>query len=685
MQKLPLSALICAILALLVSCTTTSRPDRLDLSNSQRAAVDQAVDLVNPTIVRIKVVEPSYSDGRARKFVGFGSGTIIDKEGHIMTNHHVAGKAVQLVVTMPNREELPAKLVGTDAATDIAVIKLQPKEEGREFPSTEFGNSDDVRVGDMVLAMGSPGAISQSVTLGIVSNTAIIPPETWGDRQFQLDGENVGRLVRWIGHDAAIYPGNSGGPLISLDGKIIGVNEIGLGLGGAIPGNLAKDVAEEIIDRGHVRRAYAGLQLQPLLKKDREASGVLIATVYDDSPAERAGLKPGQIITAINGQPVEGRFGEDLPDIYNLISNLPIGGGVAVDILARDGNGERAAQTITLVPEERQSALVPQEVLRHWGITARDVTLWKRLDLGRDKPGGVVVTSTGPGGPAAQAKPEIKSDDIILSVNGHEIKTLGELTAMTEGLMSGGDDGFVPALVRFERDAEEYLTVVELGIEDLPPPGREVRKAWLPMETQPITRELAENLGDEDLEGVRITRLYEERPEDFPLQVGDMITHVDGEPLDISATEDSGVFRTLIRQYPISAKVEFHILRNMEEETVAATLLESPKKAREVRRSRNLDFEFIVREATFDDRSEPELEGVDVDVLVDSVTRGGWADLAGLNSGDVVLEINGREIDTLADVQDALADARERQDEQVIVFIRRGTANKYLEMEPSWE
>src|ERR1022692_3962336 len=155
-----------------------------------------------------------------------GSGAIISQDGYLITNHHVAGHAARIVCTLWNREEVEAELIGTDPLTDIAVLKLKP-ESPRQFVPARFGDSARLRVGDAVLAMGSPMALSQSVTLGIISNVEMIMPRMFGNQgRFQLDGEDVGSLIRWIAHDAAIYPGNSSGPLVNLRGEIVGINEI---------------------------------------------------------------------------------------------------------------------------------------------------------------------------------------------------------------------------------------------------------------------------------------------------------------------------------------------------------------------------------------------------------------------------------------------------------------------------
>ena len=184
---------------------------------------------------------------------------------------------------------MPADLVGTDPLSDITVLKLRPGHAAQRSRRPRFGDSSTVRRGDQVLAMGSPRALSQSVTLGVASNTEMTMP---GRSTLELDGEDVGSLVRWIGHDAAIYPGNSGGPLVNLAGEIIGVNEISLGLSGAIPGNLAKQVTDAIIREGRVRRSWPGIEVQPTVGLNVEA-GALVSWVASGSPAAAAGLQAG--------------------------------------------------------------------------------------------------------------------------------------------------------------------------------------------------------------------------------------------------------------------------------------------------------------------------------------------------------------------------------------------------------
>src|SRR5882724_7443189 len=268
-----------------------------------RQEIDNAVARVRPSLVRIQVVATQYYQGREVKYEASGSGVIISKEGHVITNHHVAGHATRIVVILPSNEEVPAELVGTDALADISVVKLKP-EGPREFTPVEFGNSDLLQVGESVLAMGSPLAMSQSVTLGIVSNVKMVMPQAFASGRFTLDGEDVGSLVRWIGHDADIYPGNSGGPLVNLKGQVIGINEISFGLSGAIPGNLAQKVARQLISKGKVSRSWLGIEIQPLLKEDKDDRGALVGGVAQDSPAAAAGFASGDILVRLAGKDV---------------------------------------------------------------------------------------------------------------------------------------------------------------------------------------------------------------------------------------------------------------------------------------------------------------------------------------------------------------------------------------------
>ena len=297
--------------------------------SAQDVTLNQEVQQVYKAIVRIAVVSESGSGGRMKKSRSTGSGVIIRKDGLVVTNHHVAGKATRLTCRLHDGEEVMADLLGADAMTDLAVLKLRSKElpaESKPLTVATFANSDLVKVGDVCFAMGSPAGLTQSVTRGIISNLAMISPNAGS---FRLDGENVGELVRWLGHDAVIFPGNSGGPLVDQNGGIIGINEVGIGsLGGAIPANLANRVSLELAEKGYVSRAWTGLECQPNL--DPERNGLLVSGVIMESPAHQAGILPGDLITHFAGQKVNARIPEDLPLFNQIAYGIGIGKKIQV-------------------------------------------------------------------------------------------------------------------------------------------------------------------------------------------------------------------------------------------------------------------------------------------------------------------------------------------------------------------
>jgi len=359
-----------------------------EMAKNLRPAVDAAIEKVRPALVRIRVVSTEFAEGREVKIQSVGSGAIITEDGYLITNHHVAGHATRMFCTLWNREEIEAELVGTDALTDISVVKLKPPTK-RRFAKVSFGDSSGLRVGDYVLAMGSPMALSQSVTLGIISNLEMIMPRFFGPSvRMTLDGEDVGGLVRWIGHDAPIYGGNSGGPLVNLKGQIIGINEISYGLGGAIPGNLAKGVAEEIMAKGRVVRSWLGVDVQPLFETWQNDRGVLISGVIEDSPADKAGLKAGDLLLRLANTAIEIRYDEQMPDFMRLSTGLPIGKRTFA-VVKRDGHELK----LEIIPEERGEVFPKQHEIKPWGLTVRNLSFLLAREMKRESLDGVVVTS----------------------------------------------------------------------------------------------------------------------------------------------------------------------------------------------------------------------------------------------------------------------------------------------------
>ncbi len=651
-----------------------------DNPTALRAQIDAAIAKVKPALVRIRVVSTAYEEGREVKQQSVGSGAIITKDGYLITNHHVAGHATRMFCTLWNREEVEAELIGTDPLTDISILKLRP-EKPREFAFVGFGDSSALKVGDSVLAMGSPMALSQSVTLGIISNTEMVMPRFWGSyARFRLDGEDVGSLVRWIAHDASIYGGNSGGPLVNLKGEIIGINEISFGLSGAIPGNVAKDVGAQLMAKGKITRSWLGIDVQPLFKQMKDDHGILISGVVENSPAERAGLKPGDVLVRLDGAPVDVHFDEELPDFMWRTVSLPVGKAVPA-MVKRDGK----EISVKLEASERSELFPKQQEIKQWGVTVRNFSELLAKEMKRTNLDGVMVTSVRPGGPSGEAKPPIDSRDVIVEVNGKPVKNTQDLIELTRKVTEGKTEP-VPVIAVFEHKASRFLTVVKVGTQDLKDPGLEVTKAWLPLETHVISRDIAKQLGDPSLKGFYVTRVYpDSSAEKAGVKSGDFIVAVDGEKLTASASEHQDELSSLIRQYDVGKTVELSLLRDKAPLKISVELARSPRLQREMKKYRNDEFEFTARDVSFFDAADEQWNSEQCGELVEEVKAGSWAELGSLSAGDLILEVDGRSVANVEGLRKDMEQIAASKKKVVVIKVMRGIHTSYLEFEPNWQ
>ncbi len=354
-----------------------------------------------------------------------GSGVILDPSGYIVTNNHVVEGATQITVTLSDRREFSAKVVGTDPKTDLAVIKIDAK----DLPSLKWAEYEKLQVGDLVLAVGSPFGLSSTVTLGIIS---------------ALGRGNVGiaDYEDFIQTDAAINPGNSGGALVNMNGELIGINTAifsrtggSEGIGFAIPSSIALDIVDSLQKTGKVVRGWMGVAIQeitPALAKSfklpEQRKGVLISDVNENGPSHAAGIKRGDVVVAFNGKEVQ-----SVSQLRNLVARTVVGKDAQVKVL-RDGkeqiiavkvaerpSDEMLARKEPAPPKEQETIKPPDNVLASLRVQTLDNAMMSQLNISA-KTTGVVITSVEPGGQAEAAG--LQRGDVIQEVNHEPVKNL---------------------------------------------------------------------------------------------------------------------------------------------------------------------------------------------------------------------------------------------------------------------
>ncbi len=675
---------VCAAAPTPLLAETQPAPDlvrAMQLREDVRRMVSLARDRVYPALANIEVVTVSYWGGQERKGSGVGSGAIIDPNGYIITNYHVVDNGVEFTVRLADKREFSARLVGEDPLTDLAVLQIDTSQldPGETLPVAEYGDSSQLEVGDYVLAMGSPLALSRSVTLGIVSNAERVFADSDGTTgEMQISGQSTGMFTRWIQHDALIQPGNSGGPLVNLFGEIVGVNALGgRGQGFAIPSNLAREVAEKLIAHGEVERSYVGVSLRSIADTGYER-GVLVNAVVEDSPAARAGLKAGDVIVAVDDQPVTVRFVEQLPPLVNDIARRPVGSRVRVAYLRDD-----AEQTTTLTTARLLKDVGDQNVFRLWGLTAMDITekMARNRRLASDN--GVLITGVRSGGPAELAEPALRRGDIVQRVGDQDVNMIEDLIRLYES--EAAADQRDPLLFAFDRIGRSHVTLVKPRPDDPSDPPRELPTAWIGVATQPVLRELAEQLGVDSAGGFRITRVYPgTTAAESQLQAGDVIMQLNGRRMRPRGEQDAGMLERAVQRLDIGADATLTVTRGGETLEVGLQLERSRTEPHEARRARNDDFELSVREITFFDRDALRWSDDVQGVLVEGVDQAGWASRAGVATRDVIQRINEYTIEDLPTFREAMKTIAAEQPERVVFVVLRGPATSFLFVEPSW-
>lgn len=414
-------------------------PAAADVTSSEaQQAIYSARDKVLPALVHIQPVIKNYRTGEMEKQAVIGSGMIFHRDGYVVTNYHVAGKAERIICTLSDKERLPAEYVGGDPLTDIAVIKLDLTNHTEPLPIAEFGNSDSIEVGQYVLAMGSPLSLSRSVSSGVISTK---------DRYFSPNvrlpsGERTGRYNLWIQTDAAINPGNSGGPLVDMSGRVIGINSratfLANNLGFAIPINVVREVTAAILDHGEVERSWIGLHCQPLQELEEYfntdgGGGVLISSIDPGSPAEQAFLKAGDVILQVDDNTVSARFFEELPEFYSLIATHPPGSQVQLRVLR-----EEQEYSFAVITKPLGSLQGEDFDCEEWGFTVKAITEQMLVENRLTTDHGVYVVGVKQVGAAGTGG--LRRNDVVTKINDTELTNLSDFIPFYEKLSVGGKD-----------------------------------------------------------------------------------------------------------------------------------------------------------------------------------------------------------------------------------------------------
>ena len=367
---------------------------------------------------------PRNPGGRQREAQSLGSGFIISPDGYIMTNNHVVADADEIIVRLSDRSELEAKLIGADPRSDVALLKV----EGKDLPVVRLGKADDLKVGEWVLAIGSPFGFDHSVTAGIVSAKG---------RNLPSDS-----YVPFIQTDVAINPGNSGGPLFNLQGEVVGINSQiftrsggFMGLSFAIPMEVAMQVADQLKADGNVTRGWLGVVIQEVNKDLAESfgldkpAGALVAQVLEDGPADKGGLQVGDVILSLDGKPIV--MSADLP---HLVGGLKPGEKAELDVV-RDGSRKKLNVTVGTLPEEGQelassgSAQGGERSNNRLGVTVVELTAEQKKGL--DLKGGVVVKEVLNGHAAMIG---LRPGDVITLLNNQAIDSISAFTQVAQDL-----------------------------------------------------------------------------------------------------------------------------------------------------------------------------------------------------------------------------------------------------------
>lgn len=435
-----------------VAAATPVNTEAINRATQLSDAFAEIAERVSPSVVTIKVESKQqtpdilrFFGGRGEGPQGFvsgaGSGVILTSDGAILTNNHVVEHASRIDVVLRDGRSFRAKVAGTDPAVDLAVVKIDAK----NLPAATFADSNKARVGEWVLAIGAPFGLDYTLTAGVLS----------------AKGRSIkaNQIEDYLQTDASINPGNSGGPLVNLQGQVLGINTViigGSGIGFAIPSDIARQVGEQLQTKGKVSRAWIGVSFQPLTQDlakslgKPDTHGALVASVMSKSPAEKAGIKPGDVIEKVDNQPVV-----ESSDLLRAVLRKPVGSKLALQV-RRDGKQLNLEMNTAERPADLRAEGAPgrddgdtSETQGALGLNLQQLTPQISQELSYKGPGKVVVAGVRPGSPADRA--DLERGDVIVEADRKTVEKPSDVAAAAK-------DGKV--LLRVDRKTGSFYTVV---------------------------------------------------------------------------------------------------------------------------------------------------------------------------------------------------------------------------------
>jgi serine protease Do len=403
--------------------------------------------------------------------------------------------------------------------------------------------------------------------------------------------------------------------------------------------------------------------------------GALVSWVVQGGPAHEAGIRAGDIIVALDDEPVSVLVFEEIPLLYKLMADYSAGQKVGIHYI-RDGEDRTAV--LEVAPMEEY--LDEEEELRSWGITVRGVTSHMALTRKYPDQNGVVVTGVRPGRPADDAKPRLEEDDVIEEVNGKTIASRSDFIQLAEEF-SGADE----IVLRVRRGDEDIITVLLIEEKETEVEGGELPKAWIGIKTQVLTTDVAEVLSLEGKKGFRVTQVFSgTEAEKAGLRRGDVIVALNGGKLKASQVQDAEMLMRRVEALTIGTRAKLSVIRDGAETEVEVLLEETPASAIDAETAKEKFLEFSVRDVTFMDRIKNKWSEDVEGVLVTDVTRGGWANLAGLRGKDLLLSVQENAVHDIETFKEVMKEVCRHKPRYIKIFVKREYRTLFLFVEPDW-